>query len=64
MEIQADLGPKAAKAKVDDFIDLRFVDEIRESGFPARLSVEPHGLTAVAPVHTLRRAEPSDLRRP
>ena len=26
--------------------------------------VEPHGLTAVAPLHTLRRAEPSDLRRP
>jgi hypothetical protein len=26
--------------------------------------VEPHGLTAVAPIQTLRRAEPSDLRRP
>jgi len=27
-------------------------------------TVEPHGLTAVAPLQTLRRAEPSDLRRP
>ena len=26
--------------------------------------VEPHGLTAVAPRHTLHTAEPSDLRRP
>jgi hypothetical protein len=26
--------------KVEDFIDLRFVDEIRKSGFPARLSVK------------------------
>ena len=27
-------------------------------------AVELHGLTAVAPLHTRRRAEPSDLRRP
>jgi hypothetical protein len=28
------------------------------------LNVEPHGLTAVAPLHTLRRAEPSEAYPP
>src|SRR3990170_1926943 len=40
------------------------------NGAPARAAivtgnpVEPHGLTAVAPLHTLRRAEPSEAHPP
>jgi NitT/TauT family transport system substrate-binding protein len=33
LEIQATLDPKATKAKVEDFVDLRFVDELKKSGF-------------------------------
>lgn len=33
LDIQAALDPKAAYAKVEDFVELRFVDEIRKSGF-------------------------------
>ena len=33
LEIQASFDPKAAKAKVEDFVDLRFVDELKKSGF-------------------------------
>ena len=33
LEIQLFLDPKAAKAKVDDFVDVRFVDELRKTGF-------------------------------
>jgi NitT/TauT family transport system substrate-binding protein len=33
LEIQATLDPKASKAKVEDFVDLRFVDELKKSGF-------------------------------
>ena len=33
LEIQQFLDPKAAKAKVDDFVDVRFVDELRKTGF-------------------------------
>jgi NitT/TauT family transport system substrate-binding protein len=38
LDIQAEIDPKAAKAKVEDFIDLRFVDEIKKSGFLAQVS--------------------------
>jgi ABC-type nitrate/sulfonate/bicarbonate transport system substrate-binding protein len=37
LEIQAVLDPKAAKAKPEDFVDLRFVDELRKSGFIEKL---------------------------
>jgi hypothetical protein len=33
LEIQASFDPKAANAKVDDFVDVRFVDELRNTGF-------------------------------
>lgn len=33
LEIQASFDPKAAKAKVEDFVDLRFVDELKKNGF-------------------------------
>jgi hypothetical protein len=33
LEIQASIDPKASKAKVDDFVDTRFVDELRKTGF-------------------------------
>ncbi len=33
LEIQVSFDPKAAKAKVDDFVDVRFVDELRKTGF-------------------------------
>lgn len=37
LEIQAMTDPKAAKAKAEDMVDLRFVDELRKSGFVDRL---------------------------
>jgi NitT/TauT family transport system substrate-binding protein len=37
LEIQASWDPKAAKAKVEDFANLRFVNELRDSGFIKRL---------------------------
>ncbi len=37
LEIQALTDPRAAKAKVEDFVDLRFVDEVRRSGFVEKL---------------------------
>jgi NitT/TauT family transport system substrate-binding protein len=37
LEIQASLDPKAANAKVEDFVDLRFVNELKASGFIAKL---------------------------
>jgi len=37
LEIQASLDSKAAKAKAEDFVDLRFVDELKTSGFIAKL---------------------------
>lgn len=33
LEVQASFDPKAAKAKAEDFVDLRFVDELKKSGF-------------------------------
>jgi ABC-type nitrate/sulfonate/bicarbonate transport system substrate-binding protein len=37
LEIQASWDPKAAKANVDDFVNLRFVNEIKKSGFLTKL---------------------------
>jgi NitT/TauT family transport system substrate-binding protein len=37
LEVQSSWDPKAANAKVDDFVDLRFVDELKKSGFIANL---------------------------
>ncbi|MGH7824179.1 MAG: ABC transporter substrate-binding protein [Candidatus Binatia bacterium] len=37
LEIQASWDPKAANAKVKDFVNLRFVNEIKQSGFIDRL---------------------------
>jgi ABC-type nitrate/sulfonate/bicarbonate transport system substrate-binding protein len=37
LEVQSSWDPKAAQAKVDDFVDLRFVDELKKSGFIAKL---------------------------
>ena len=37
LEIQATLDPKAVKAKAEDFVDLRFVEELKTSGFIAKL---------------------------
>jgi hypothetical protein len=37
LEIQALLDPRAAKAKVEDFVDLRFVDELKKTGFINKL---------------------------
>jgi len=33
LEIQASFDPKATKANVEDFVDLRFVDELKKAGF-------------------------------
>jgi len=33
LEIQASFDPKATKAKAEDFVDLRFVDELKKTGF-------------------------------
>jgi NitT/TauT family transport system substrate-binding protein len=37
LEVQSSWDPKAARAKVDDFVDLRFVNELRSSGFVKKL---------------------------
>ncbi len=37
LEIQASIDPKAANAKAEDFVDLRFVDELKKSGFIEKL---------------------------
>ena len=37
LEIQASIDPKAAKARAEDFVDLRFVDELKKSGFIEKL---------------------------
>lgn len=37
LQIQAALDPKAAKAKVEDFVDLRFVDQLRSNHFIDKL---------------------------
>jgi NitT/TauT family transport system substrate-binding protein len=37
LAVQANWDPKAASAKVDDFVDLRFVDQLKKSGHIDRL---------------------------
>lgn len=37
LEIQASLDPKAVKAKAEDFVELRFVDELRKTKFVDQL---------------------------
>ncbi len=37
LEVQASLDPRALKAKVEDFVDLRFVDELKKTGFIDKL---------------------------
>jgi NitT/TauT family transport system substrate-binding protein len=37
LKVQSSWDPKAARAKVDDFVDLRFVNDLKSSGFIKRL---------------------------
>jgi hypothetical protein len=37
LQVQASFDPKAANAKVEDLVELRFVDELKKSGFIAKL---------------------------
>ena len=37
LEVQSSWDPKAARAKAEDFVDLRFVDQLRSSGFIDKL---------------------------
>lgn len=37
LKVQSSWDPKAARAKVDDFVDLRFVNELKSSGFVKQL---------------------------
>ncbi len=37
LEVQSSWDPKATKAKAEDFVDLRFVDQLRSSGFIDKL---------------------------
>jgi hypothetical protein len=37
LEVQARTAARAAKAKVEDFVELRFVEELRKSGFVDKL---------------------------
>jgi NitT/TauT family transport system substrate-binding protein len=37
LEVQASFDPKAGNAKVEDLVELRFVDELKKSGFIAKL---------------------------
>jgi NitT/TauT family transport system substrate-binding protein len=40
LDIQAEIDPKAAKAKPEDVLDLRFVDDLKKSGFLAQLGTK------------------------
>jgi NitT/TauT family transport system substrate-binding protein len=40
LDLQADIDPKAAKAKPEDVLDLRFVDDLKKSGFLAQLGTK------------------------
>jgi NitT/TauT family transport system substrate-binding protein len=40
LDIQAQIDPKAAKTKPEDILDLRFVDDLKSSGFLAQLGVK------------------------
>jgi len=40
LDIQAEIEPKAAKAKPEDILELRFVDDLKKSGFLAQLGVK------------------------
>jgi NitT/TauT family transport system substrate-binding protein len=40
LEIQAEIDAKAAKAKPEDVLDLRFVDDLKKSGFLTQLGVK------------------------
>jgi ABC-type nitrate/sulfonate/bicarbonate transport system substrate-binding protein len=42
LQVQSSWDPKAALAKVDDFVDLRFVNELRSSGFVGALYSGQH----------------------
>jgi hypothetical protein len=37
LEVQSLSDPRAAKAKVEDMVELRFVDEMRKTGFVDKL---------------------------
>ena len=37
LAVQADWDPKAGKAKAEDFVDLRFVNDLKQSGFIDKL---------------------------
>ncbi len=40
LDIQAEIEPKASRAKPEDILDLRFVDELKKSGFLSQLGVK------------------------
>jgi len=40
LDIQSQIDPKAAKTKPEDILDLRFVDDLKSSGFLAQLGVK------------------------
>ena len=37
LEIQATIDPQAAKARPEDFVDFRFLDELKKSGYLDKL---------------------------
>ena len=37
LDVQSSWDPKATKVKAEDFVDLRFVDQLRTSGFIDKL---------------------------
>lgn len=42
LAVQANWDPKAAHAKAEDFVDLRFVDQLKKSGFVNKLYGDTH----------------------
>jgi len=40
LDIQADIDPKAARAKPEEVLDLRFVDDLKKSGFLAQFGAK------------------------
>jgi ABC-type nitrate/sulfonate/bicarbonate transport system substrate-binding protein len=53
LDIQAALHPKAGNAKVEDFVDLRFVDKLRKAAFLK---------TSTANANSHTRPKPSETR--
>jgi hypothetical protein len=56
LAVQASWDSKAAKAKPEDFVDLRFVNNLKRSGYIEKLYVEKGSAVINAPVPVDRKS--------